>query len=132
MRPPGVIQPPTITHPDTPFRTLWNSAWPSKCGAAAAAAARIGERGIDVNPGVAREGSDAVCTPGPDPKYNLGQGLYPSYHCTNGFPMSEANCQAINGGSPQLGDLAAHEEAWRRDIARLLPDSAARTVINLD
>ena len=113
-----------------PFRALWNAAWPEKCGYTAPP--NISAYGIDTNggPNSTREGV-AVCTPGPSLPTNLGTGLYPSYDCFR-YPFDEANCRPVNGGSPQLANLSAHLEAFKKDVVRLMPDPYAATAINLD
>ena len=118
--------------PEQPYRALWNAAWPEKCGYARPP--NISNFGIDTNggPNSTREGV-AICTPGPSPiPKSLGTGLYPNYACINGYPFDEKNCQPIHGGSPQLANLSAHLEAFKRDVVRLMPDPKAATAINLD
>ena len=125
---------PPHRRPGQPFRALWNSEWPAKCEAEhypAFAGNLSAAFGVDTNANSSREGS-TICVPSPDPKHYLGTGLYPVYLCENGYPFSEDNCRAVNGGSPQLANLTAHLAQWRKDVVHLVPDPAQQTVINLD
>eukprot|EP01045_Picozoa_sp_COSAG04_P041984 COSAG04_NODE_13039_length_623_cov_0.677481_1_plen_79_part_10 len=72
-----------------------------------------------------------VATLYPEPTWNDGTGLYPQFTCA-GAVFSEATCTAVNGGSPQLGNLTAHLEQWAADIERLFPDPATAAVVSLD
>ena len=123
------------------LRALWNQPWTEECQSLlplAGGPINISAwAGIEANAyATAANGSvvggpafngDVVATLYPQD----GTGLYPVFDC-QGPPYSEQTCKAVNGGSPQLGNLTAHLAQWHADIIRLFPDPASTAVVALD
>jgi hyaluronoglucosaminidase len=123
------------------FRALWNQPWTEACqshlplpGSPINISAWTGiESNADktsvngsVVGGPAFNG-DVIATLYPQD----GTGLYPEFDC-QGPPFSEKTCKAVNGGSPQLGNLTAHLAKWHADIIHLFPEPASTAVVALD
>ena len=137
----------------SPFRALWNQPWTEECAGAYAPSpvpgglVNVSAFGIEANPNFVCLNASLGCKVGleagpvfngpvvatlyPEPTWNDGTGLYPQFTCA-GAVFSEATCTAVNGGSPQLGNLTAHLEQWAADIERLFPDPATAAVVSLD
>jgi len=101
------------------INVLWNSPWPTQCGANFTAPPNAITRfNVTSNKGGSFNGA-AVSTLYNSPD-RMTLGLWPCY---------TANGSAINGGLPQLGDLTAHLAKVRRDAAAL-PTSGGAFVID--
>ena len=133
---------PSVKNAEQPhFRALWNQPWTEECqsrlplpggpinisaytGIEANAYATSANGSVVGGP---QFNGDVVATLYP----HDGTGLYPVFDC-QGPPYSEETCKAVNGGSPQLGNLTAHLAQWHADIVRLFPDPASTAVVALD
>eukprot|EP01050_Picozoa_sp_SAG11_P010478 SAG11_NODE_1050_length_6025_cov_5.835974_2_plen_795_part_00 len=133
---------PSVNNAEQPrFRALWNQPWTEECqsrlplpggpinisaytGIEANAYATSANGSVVGGP---QFNGDVVATLYP----HDGTGLYPVFAC-QGPPYSEETCKAVNGGSPQLGNLTAHLAQWHADIVRLFPDPASTAVVALD
>jgi hyaluronoglucosaminidase len=107
----------------TPFDIVWNSPWPRACAdASGVSSSALNRFGVRTNADVAFNG-DVIST-----LYNheaaSSIGDWPSI-----FPNGTV---AANGGIPQLGSLAVHLAAVRRDIEALFPDPAFDGYVAID
>jgi hypothetical protein len=143
---PFATQPSKTDDDDEPpprrFRALWNQPWTEECQSRLSLPGgpiNISAWGIEAN-GYTTSALNGSVIGGPafngDVVSTLyphdGTGLYPSFYCSNGAPFSESNCKAVNGGSPQLGNLTAHLAQWHADIIKNFADPKSTAVVALD
>ena len=123
------------------FRALWNQPWTEECqhlaplpggpinvsawtGIEANAYSTSANGSVVAGPAF---NGDVVATLYPQD----GTGLYPFFAC-KGPPYTEKTCTAVNGGSPQLGNLSAHLAKWRDDVVHNFPNAGSTAVVALD
>ena len=97
------------------FDVVWNSPWPTQCGSNFSVPSdAITRWGVRTNAQNSFNGQ-AVST-----FYNS-----PGRMTVGAWPCFTKNGTSVNGGLPQLGNLSAHLEQVRIDVARRLPEDFA-------
>jgi hypothetical protein len=125
------------------FKVLWNSPWPSCCGAKAEKELlpladplpQFVQHNITVNTGYDTwshcNGSDSIpCFNGHEVVtiYTEQIGLYPQYQMN----ATTHQWYPVNGGLPQLVNMTAHLAAWADDVAAMIPNPSAAPIVGLD